>query len=432
MTPSFTIRITTPLALLSLTACPLSIVVGHDPQDDAGGDESGVPGSTSAPSDPTTTAGPGVCGDGVVDDGEQCDDGDDDAHDGCDPVCARTGALEWTFRDHALPDSGDGAAGVAIDASGRIIVVGNAGARSLVLALDPAGDELWRRTYDGGGGFTDVVVDGGTIYILDLLGQLRSLTAAGDDIWLSGPAESGTELRGLALTPAGLYVAGGQASDAGTWLILRRHRLADGMAEWINGTPDDMQAFGLDVAVAGDRLVVVGGGAFEDEAPFTLRALVAVFAEDGDLLSLDVGEQGREWNAVAPTADGGLVLGGFGPTDDVVVRRLGPDLEAVWTTYEEDSPGDVALGVAVGPGDAIAVAGMADTDGPSALARRYTGAGELVWTSIFAGTIPVRLDSASAVAFGPDAIVAVGHETLSPKSQDITGLWVRRFALDAP
>ncbi|MGB1276765.1 MAG: fibrinogen-like YCDxxxxGGGW domain-containing protein, partial [Nannocystaceae bacterium] len=44
--------------------------------------------SESDPTDPTeTTEGPGVCGDGIVDDGEECDDGNDDNSDLCVAGC---------------------------------------------------------------------------------------------------------------------------------------------------------------------------------------------------------------------------------------------------------------------------------------------------------------------------------------------------------
>lgn len=62
------------LGLLGLVGCgggPIAPDAGDDVAPDGGAD--------------ATVTG-GVCGDGVVDDGEECDDGNDDAFDGCEPV----------------------------------------------------------------------------------------------------------------------------------------------------------------------------------------------------------------------------------------------------------------------------------------------------------------------------------------------------------
>lgn len=115
-------------AILS-AACPLPINVGDRTSDTADEGESTNGSSTSAPT--TSASDPALCGDGHVDDGEACDDGNAEPHDGCDSTCARTGALSWYYESAA-----GHASGVAIDATGRIVVVGEEAGQALVLALD--------------------------------------------------------------------------------------------------------------------------------------------------------------------------------------------------------------------------------------------------------------------------------------------------------
>src|SRR5690606_16535930 len=117
---------------------------------------------------------PAVCGDGVVAETEICDDGNDDPDDGCNKACEQTGAVEWTYTHNGAASKYDSALGVAIDATGKIIIVGyesNAMNKSdmLLIALGPDGKELWKKTIEGAAAlherFSSVVLDdAGNIY----------------------------------------------------------------------------------------------------------------------------------------------------------------------------------------------------------------------------------------------------------------------------
>jgi cysteine-rich repeat protein len=65
-----------------------------------------------------------MCGDGVVDRSEVCDDGDDDPDDGCNVACERTAVVEWTYTYDGANSGQDYAEAVAIDPAGRVIIVG--------------------------------------------------------------------------------------------------------------------------------------------------------------------------------------------------------------------------------------------------------------------------------------------------------------------
>ncbi len=97
-----------------------------------------------------TTGGSGVCGDGVLDPGEACEV----AAPGCDAECHVTGETAWTLRVGA-PDDRTTIYGVAVDPTGQIVVFGEKlhtpGGEPIhstwLLALDPSGDERWRKEF---------------------------------------------------------------------------------------------------------------------------------------------------------------------------------------------------------------------------------------------------------------------------------------------
>lgn len=425
------------LAIAASPACSLPFIVGDNPDD-----ESTTPASTDAttsPDDPTTsTTAPAVCGDGLVAGSEICDDGNAERHDGCDEACARTGVLEWTFERHGSPTSEDAAFAVAIDSTGRIFVVGAQSDGTTLFALAPDGVELWKRSIPDFGTFTVSVDDAGRLYVGGTRASVHCLTVDGADVWAFSDLDVPvSEVYGFALADDALYAVGAEAdADKIQRLVLRRHDLATGAAVWKTMTPPEFPAaWGQGVALSGSNIVAVGGGAAEKnmDQQMLLRALVTAFDADGKLFSIEWGESGREWRDVAPIGEGGdLVLIGFGPTADVVVRRIGFDRAEQWTHIDSDVPGTSGNAIAVGPDEAIVVAGHDSIPGSGllSLVRRHTGDGDIVWTSLFENPIVHRLDDAADVAFGPGFIVAVGRETVSTELPDITKLWVRRFAGD--
>lgn len=423
-------------ALATGQACTLGIVVGDNPADET--TTAASTGAATTIPDPTTSTGaplPAVCGDGLVADGEVCDDGDDDPHDGCDASCARTGVLEWTFEHHDGPTGENAAIAVAVDGAGTIVFLGARDDGTTVSALAPDGTELWQRALTDISYFSLAIDDADRIYLGGMRGTVRCLAPGGADLWAVDDLENGvSEVRGLALAPDALYAVGTEVdAEKRLHLVLRRHDLAAGAVVWKTMTPDDIAALnGTGVALSGSDIVAVGWGAVEDVmGPMTLQAVVTAFSASGELLAIEWGEVGRAWHAVAPIGqDGDLVLTGWGPTDDIVVRRIGPDRAAKWTHIDDALDASWGNAVAVGPGEAILVAGHASTHPHRSLVRRHTGAGDLVWTSVFDNPLELTLDTANAVAFGPGFIVAVGRETVSADDPHITKLWVRRFSAD--
>lgn len=414
---------------LVASGCPLPLVIGQNPEDDpdSGTGTGSTGGTTGEPTSSGTGAEPGVCGDGVVGAGEACDDGNAEPHDGCDAACGRTGVLEWTVAD-------PGATAVTVDKAGRIVAV----AGNRVFALDPGGELLWETTVGNGGGFIDVAVDdAGRIYVADRLTAVHCLLFGGEEVWTFSEAPApgvGEEIAGLALEGSGLYAVGAEENHE-THLyrtILRRLDLDTGAMMWKSMTPADTDMLGQAVALSNDNIVAVGMGSPGGEGAKVLHAAVAVFDETGALVSFELGEQGRAWYAVTPIGAGGdLLLAGFGPTGDIVVRRVGPDLAEVWTHFKEESIGQGAQGIAAGPGETFVVVGNARTTNNNALVQRHAGDGAIVWTSIFQNPeFEYTLDGADDVAFGPDFVVVAGYETVSHEDYTITKSWIRKFAIE--
>lgn len=417
-------------AALALASCSFPVVVGDSPQSEplasssTGADEplTGGPPTTSG-----TTHEPAACGDGVVGDGEACDDGNTELHDGCDPTCARTGVLQWTH----IVDSPNFGANLAVDNTGRIVIVG----KDSVMALNPAGELLWRKSIADTSTLTDVAIDdAGRIYVGGVLGIVHGLDPDGDEIWRNGEQLGPDDefvITGLAVTATALYSLGREEDAGHHALVLRRHDLATGAVAWTSKSPAEFQASPEGLTISGANIVVAGMGWVEPAAPNSDRPLLAVFDDAGAQLSFDLGDEpGRFWTSVAPVGDGGVVVAGLGPTADFAIRRLDAAFEPLWTHYEDNTVGTWAHAVAVGPDDAIAIAGRGELTNNAAIVRRIDGDGDSVWTSSFENPDKFDyLDAAVAVAFGPGFIVALGHAP-QPVDGTIIQTWVRRFAID--
>lgn len=404
-------------ALLVLAGCQVPIHVGDNPLEESASSGGGSEDSGGEPTGGEDA--PVVCGDGVVGAGEVCDDGNDEAEDGCDAACARTGNVQWSY----TPTAPLGISDVAVDGDGRVILAGP----GRVLALGPDGEELWEREVVDADAFMQVVVDSSRrIYLGSGVGVVYGLDPEGHELWREGevlPA-GGRGISGIAVTDDTFYSLVNEGTHTEEQrIVLRTHDRDTGEIASSVGSPPGTPALGYGLAVSGSRVVAVGFGSGDAEPPLTVQAMVAVFDLAGAPVSFDLGEvPGQHWDSVAATSDGGFVLTGAGPEPIILVRRLDAQLQLKWTRSEDAFFGTWALEIASGPGEALAIAGNGHLEVNAAFVRRYSGAGEPVWTSAFMSPQPPADDSADALAFGPDFLVALGHADAGP--------WVRRFAID--
>ncbi|WAS97918.1 outer membrane protein assembly factor BamB family protein [Nannocystis punicea] len=416
---------TAALALLVHLACIPSIVVGDAPQDSSttAAPDLTTGGATGSDTPTTTTSGeplPGVCGDGVVDLGEVCDDGNDEPNDGCDAACARTGRVVWTFE----PEGRFSIADIAFAPNGLLLVSGF-DVEPRLLALSPGGEELWRKTVPGVG---ELAVDpAGRIFI----GAGEFVHAFSPDLkqlWSADPAEE-AELAGvigLDVRGDGVYVGSLEGSDQR--LVVRRHDIVTGAVSWETRTPEGFTLLAEDLAVVDDRAYVVGQ--VNDTEGVTRPLLAAFDAESGALLSLELDDPVvRPWIGAAAIGDGDLVIAGAGLDADVALRRFDPALAERWTTLTVDDLSTIPARMAVGPGERIAVVGRFLPDERPAHVHLYDGAGARLWLSKFEHQ-PGEWGNAVATAFGPDFLAVAGVVHSGDEDAPFTRAWIRRFAVD--
>lgn len=418
---------------------------------------SGQPTTSSSTVDSLTSTStgvdPGVCGDGFVDETEVCDDGNDDPDDGCDEQCTKTGAVEWTYTLDGDANKDDAALGVAIDSTGRIIVVGYLGDDTnhvdmLLLALAPDGTELWRTTLKGAAGLDDqltgvVIGADDTIYVAGFEETMSGVTEAvvrafdadGGERWVysdPGPVAGFAVARGLTVTADALYTVGTEELlDSGAHLVVRRHDLATGVAAWKTPAPNDiMLTAGYAIVTSGPDLLAIGLAAQSN----VTRPLIARFTVDGALVSTDIEDHpGGAWSDAAPIGDqGDLVLAGRrappGDTEiDVVVRRVGPDLSEKWSqTFDQELLTDEARGVAVGADEAIFAAGSSvkQGEGYNIYGARFASDGAPQWMHLYDNPDAHLNDNGMDAAFGDGFVILAGYETVLGHG---TNVWIRRL-----
>ncbi|MBL8969704.1 MAG: PQQ-binding-like beta-propeller repeat protein [Myxococcales bacterium] len=390
-------------------------------------ESSGDPGETAAPTTGEPT--PAVCGDGVLGDGEACDDGNAADDDGCDVACARTGKLAWTWTEPAPFVASD----ITVGVDGRIVIVGG----DTVLALSPAGAELWRRALPGAVSLATVVVDAaGNIYTGSRDGVVHGLDPAGLHQWISGIKDDPdsavrTEITALVLHGDTLHALAMRGAKAEYSTLLRRIDPGSGVQLTETPSPADITAIGRDLAVGADTIVAVGvAGQLADAIdPQLMRAFVATYDLDGAALSFTVADDpGPEFRSITATADG-YVLTGVDPlAATIIVRGLDPDLHTQWDREDQTFPAPLMYSVAAGPGGALALAGRVELgDEKAALVRRLASGGDPMWTSVLTSPDDTGIGGAFALAFGPDFLVALGPDIA--QTGDWT-VWVRRFAID--
>ncbi len=262
---------------------------------------------SSDPSDPSDTAStgevPDSCGDTIVDEGEECDDGNGDANDGCESDCR----------------------------------------------FSP-GTILWSHSIDGGAGLpdmgSDVVVDSaGTIYAVGGLQNTGTL-----DAWLGVFAPDGTSMsdssldlgedeiaNSVVLDTSGAVFIAAQAVDSGTALVLRSE---DGGLEQIEDEGPQDSPFPTRAAASptGGFFTLRQAWENDPENPGWAYDITARDAVGGAIwTSSDF--PGALVLSIVGTPDGGVVIAGqienAASHGQVWLRELDSEGTEVWT-YDED------------------------------------------------------------------------------------------------
>lgn len=243
-----------------------------------------------------------TCGDGVVDDGEICDDGNDEPGDGCDADCTPTsGVLQWSQTFDGTGED-DIARDIAIQQGGDIVVVG-------AMEIDNT-DDVWAHVF---------TPDGGTIADarLDL-----------------GNDERGTSVAVTAV--GGTYVVGTQPQDDRALLML-----LDGtdLIE-LPGAPTEITSFTALASTTGEGFAMITNAGGFDNPTATLRRFDYGATELGDAPQ----QQGIFVGAAIPSGDGGTILGGGSFSfeemeSSVSLAQVGVDGSAGWSSSSADEAG---------------------------------------------------------------------------------------------
>lgn len=342
-------------------------------------------------------SGDGVCGDGMVTPGEDCDDANEKDGDGCNRDCNVSGELIWeeTFAgDAALDDEGHR---VAIAGSDSIVVVGTAavgdsGQNIFVRKYSKDGDTLWTAQPGGAGDDQawalqltddDSAVIGGFVEKTDTGRDfwVGSYDADGDEKWqydldaltldADPVAPSDDEVRGLLFSPPrGIVLVGkstyggaeqrfaGRGTVDANGIDITSWQLDDEEEPGENDALAEVALIGQSFFVAGTRTTDAGGpqapwlGWFDGNGMQTMESTIEVPAENA-------GED-AQLQQIWPTADGiyfATSVGGTGDAADGFYGAVTPGGFPDWSRTHDGVANGITLD---GEGNVIAVGATGD------------------------------------------------------------------------
>lgn len=363
-----------------------------------------------APDDPDTggtTNPPPVCGNGMVEGIEQCDDANDVNGDGCDNDCTETlDTSIWQITeggDAAVREAGQG---VAVGDGDEIVAVGYivdavSDPDVFIRKTDPDGNEIWTVQSDLSMGGEDraygVAIDAtGNIAVT---GETDTAPAS-SDVWLAVLDTAGVELWSTTIDgPAG-------GNDGGRAVAFD----ADGnvgVAGLVRAGDNDNDIWVAMYDGAGAELwseTVAGPEELDD------RGSGVVFDEEGNLY-----------------VSGFVNLGGF--NRNIWLRKYDAGGTEVWTsTWDSDaSADDAGFAVARSPNGAIVVAGISPVlaDNQDFWVGTFEPeAGELQWWKRFGGPAIINDNAFGVATDSMDNVIVVGFKGQTETDSDI---WLRKY-----
>ncbi len=358
-----------------------------------------------------------TCGNGAVDAGETCDDGDDDPANGCDLACQPVPGEVWRHDDTDLDDMFF-VQGIAVGGDGHVCLAGDRGLAGIVVAFAPDGTELWRKEIDVEGVHAVAADATGACYVHG--STLAKLDADGEVLWMT--ARTGRP-GGMVLGVETVDVLYGDGSSDTAPLRLLRHATKDGAPRWDLGFGDpaampaavDLTLVNTSLAVLasnspGDFLVVVDAATGTADPPISLDSLGhhdGLRGYDGELLAL----RGRGDGNGAPAA----------------VQRIGLDGALKWTHEFPDAAVDI-IGLAIGPEGSIVASGIVPWGEHRSLLMSMGPDGELLWTIEHPPVAPSTDTGMTIPAFGPNYLVVAGLDfTYDMNNYSLDRIWIRRY-----
>ncbi len=359
-------------------------------------DASSDPSSPSDSSDPTDTSSPPKCLDGTVDEGEQCDDGNDVNGDGCNRDCQLSGQLVWQTSLGSGLGQIDQAYDIAPQPDGSALVTG-------YISADAEGSrDGWMGRYDSDGLLTWEVV-------------------------LTGPGGANDEIRAVLTDGAGNVFASGYTSGPKGQRLDAWVGQYDLMGEpvWTqsyNGS-DSLNDIFNTVALDADGNVILGG--YSQSPTSGNDVFLRKLAADGSVL----------WSRVFPGPNGGTDLiwkldvspaghiyaagyqeGPDGEGRNSWLAKYDADGNEIWSRSFNgpESNNDYLVGIAVLGEDDVVVSGYEEGNAIpwQVVVRRYDALGMTVWTDRYAGGSGEGAHAFGVEADPEGAIVVTGGEIL--------------------
>ena len=337
------------------------------------------------------------CGNGRLEDGETCDDGNTVTGDGCNADCLPGGQEIWTASVDGGLQLEDWGHRVVTDDDDDVYVAGLTTGfgqnerNGIVVKFDDDGQEQWTDVYDSG--------------------ETNSI----DFFW------------GVAVTPAqDVVVTGTSRSVEGPQVPMVRLYDADGNIQWTYFEPDDGDAYANDVVVdsLGDIIVT---GLVHDPDTFAARAWLAKFADDGNPI----------WNLQIPLPTGGgnvvlarddsdalLLAGAYGIA---YIIKLDADGDELWTWSELLAGNSSLQGAATGSGDDVFVTGTyLDNPISTYLARHPSAGGDPTWSDGWLGNLGGAAVATAITCDSAGRVIQAGYHA----GNNQQGIFVRKYDAD--
>lgn len=419
---------------------------------------------TTTPADSSSSTGvPELCGNGDLDDGEECDDENTADGDDCTATCTLPVEIVWTQTHNGSASNQDNFSEIAIDGDGNIYVVGRErvtgeGFNLMLRQYMADGTEGWTVSYNGllgaddaGAGLTlladgDIVVagtvegefDGEDIFAARFDGTTQAVEW---EIIQDGPgmgpgaeddADSGSDITVDA--DGNIYVAGSIRVSSQNWDLWVGKYDDAGVEIWQNSYAGAAggRDFARSVAVDADGVTWLLGNEEDGDESFGVAR-----AFDTDGMPLDAESQVFDFfvNDMAIDADGNIHVAGSsvpGATfDDLAVRKYDAAWAELWAVDADiDGSNDFVTGVSVGPTGNVHVTGSTRATAAEfdAFIRVFDVDGNPLWGAQHRNVEGMLDDQFNFAAEHPDGdVVAAGLESVL--GEQTNGLVIKYHAL---
>jgi cysteine-rich repeat protein len=365
----------------------------------------------------TTSCTVAACGDGFVQKGvEACDDGNQQDGDGCNNDCVVSGTPAWTESYDGAANGQDVWNSVAVDTTGSSIYVAGSeatadqGLNAVVRRYDAAGKVLWTQSYNGAANLDDQAIG----VAVDAKGQAIAIGQETN-------ADKSTDIWVRKYSPAGEPIWTQKLNGGAAGFNNTGYKVAT------NSDGDIFLAAGVQTVTTQGRNIFVAKLASDTGAVVWVDALDGAGGGGGD----------DEAFSVAVDAAANIIAAGYTTTakgTDAWVRKYkdnGSSYTILWTqTYNDPFDGaDSALSVAADLRGNVIVSG-AETNSSGKFTswiRKYDSNGNVIWTKGYDGAMDQDNAAVGVAADATGAVIVTGYATLANATTDV---WVRKYSAE--